>query len=97
YKIMKAENGEQAVKIYQTEKNKIQLVILDLIMPGRGGKKCLEDLISINPQVRVLMSSGYSTSQQIDELMKIGAAGFISKPYHPEDLLLTVRKTIDKN
>jgi CheY-like chemotaxis protein len=97
YRIMKAENGEQAVKIYQAEQNKIQLVLLDLIMPGRGGKKCLEDLISINPQARILMSSGYSTSQQIEELMKTGAAGFISKPYHPEDLLLTVRKLIDKN
>ncbi|NTW07602.1 MAG: PAS domain S-box protein, partial [Syntrophaceae bacterium] len=97
YKIMRAENGEQAVKIYQAEQNKIQMVVLDLIMPGRGGKKCLEDLVSINPRARILMSSGYSTPQQIEELMKIGAAGFISKPYHPEDLLLTVRKIIDKN
>jgi PAS domain S-box-containing protein len=97
YKILTADNGEQAIEIYQAEQEKIQLVTLDLIMPGRGGKKCLADLISINPQVKVLMTSGYSSSQQIEELMKIGAAGFISKPYHPEDLLLTIRKIIDTN
>lgn len=95
YKIMKAGNGEQAIEIYRAQQEKIKLVILDLIMPGRGGKKCLEDLISINPQVKVLMSSGYSTPPQIEELMKTGASGFISKPYHHEDLLLKVRKIID--
>jgi len=95
YKIMKAGNGEKAIEIYRAQQEKIKLVILDLIMPGRGGKKCLEDLISINPQVKVLMSSGYSTPPQIEELMKTGASGFISKPYHHEDLLLKVRKIID--
>ncbi len=95
YKILTAENGEKTIEIYQTQKEKIQLVILDLIMPGRGGKKCLSDLIAINPQVKVLMTSGYSSSQQIEELTKTGAAGFISKPYRPEDLLFAIRKIID--
>ncbi|MEN6376217.1 MAG: PAS domain S-box protein [Smithella sp.] len=95
YKVITAENGEKAVEIYKAQQEKIQLVILDMIMPGKGGKKCLAELISINPRIRVLMSSGYSTPQQIEELKKIGAAGFISKPYHPEDLLVAVRKIID--
>ncbi len=95
YKILTAENGEQTIEIYQSQMENIQLVILDLIMPGKGGKKCLSDLIAINPQVKVLMTSGYSSSQQIEELIKTGAAGFISKPYRPEDLLFTIRKIID--
>ncbi|MGV8058555.1 MAG: response regulator [Smithellaceae bacterium] len=95
YKILTADNGEQAIEIYQDQKENIQLVILDLIMPGKGGKKCLSDLVEINQGVKVLMTSGYSSSQQIEELIKAGAAGFISKPYRPEDLLSNIRKIID--
>ncbi len=95
YTIISAENGEQASEIYEAQKENIHLVILDLIMPGKGGKKCLNDLIAINPRVKVLMTSGYSSSQQIEELIKTGAAGFISKPYHPDDLLSNIRKIID--
>ncbi len=77
------------------QKDKIKLVLLDLNMPGRGGKKCLIDLLAINDRAKVLMTSGYSTSQQIEDLTKAGAAGFINKPYHPDDLLLTVRNVLD--
>jgi two-component system, cell cycle sensor histidine kinase and response regulator CckA len=64
-------------------------------MPGKGGKKCLRELIAINPEVKVLMTSGYSSSQQIEELIQAGAAGFISKPYRPEDFLSHIRRIID--
>lgn len=97
YNILTAENGEQTIEIYQAKQKNIHLVILDLIMPGRGGKKCLSDLIAINPKVKVLMTSGYSSSTKVEELIKEGAAGFISKPYRPEDLLFTIRKIIDTN
>jgi len=97
YKILTAENGEQTMEIYQSQMENIELVILDLIMPGQGGKKCLSDLIAINPRVKVLMTSGYSSSQQIEELIQTGAAGFISKPYRPEDLLFTIRNIIDND
>ncbi|MEN6621064.1 MAG: response regulator transcription factor, partial [Smithella sp.] len=95
YTILTAENGEQSIQYYQAQKEKIQLVILDLIMPGKGGKKCLNDLIAINPDAKVLMTSGYSSSQQIEELIDAGAAGFIRKPYRQKDLLFSIRKIID--
>lgn len=97
YKVLTAGNGEHAIEFYQAEKEKIQLVVMDLIMPGRGGKKCLSDLIAINPDVKVLMTSGYSSSRQIEELINAGAAGFICKPYRSEDLLSAIRKIIDDN
>jgi CheY-like chemotaxis protein len=95
YKVMIAESAEQALDVYTAQKDKIKLVLLDLNMPGKGGKKCLVDLLAINERAKVLMTSGYSTSQQIEDLTKAGAAGFINKPYRPEDLLLSVRKILD--
>jgi PAS domain S-box-containing protein len=95
YNVKTAQSGEEALEIYNADKDNIGLVILDLIMPGKGGKKCLNDLVAINPRIKVLMTSGYSSSQQIEELAQAGAAGFINKPYRPEDLLLTIREIID--
>ena len=95
YQVVTAESGEEALEIYCHKKDEIDLVILDLIMPGSGGKKCLHDLLEINHNVKVLMTSGYSSNQQIAELKLAGAAGFIHKPYRPEDLLFTIREIID--
>jgi DNA-binding NarL/FixJ family response regulator len=64
-------------------------------MPGGGGKKCLHDLRLIKPDVRVLMTSGYANGRQTEDLTLAGAAGFIHKPYRPEDLLNSIRKIID--
>jgi CheY-like chemotaxis protein len=95
YQVMTAENTEQAIEIYQAQQEKIHLVISDLSMPGKGGKQCLSELIAINPRVKVLMTSGYCSPQQIEELIKMRAAGFINKPYRSEDLLASIRKIIN--
>jgi PAS domain S-box-containing protein len=95
YNVKTAQSGEDALEIYNADKDKIDLIILDLIMPGKGGKKCLNDLVAINPRVKVLMTSGYSSSRQIEELTQAGAVGFINKPYRPDDLLFTIREIID--
>jgi CheY-like chemotaxis protein len=95
YQVVTAENGEEALETYRHKKDEIDLVILDLIMPGGGGKKCLHGLLEINHNVKVLMTSGYSSNQQIAELKLAGAAGFIHKPYRPEDLLFTIREIMN--
>ena len=95
YRVVTAESGEQALEIYHRLKDEIDLVILDMIMPGCGGKKCLHDLLEINHNIKVLMTSGYSNRQQTENLTIAGAAGFIHKPYRPEDLLFTIRGIID--
>jgi CheY-like chemotaxis protein len=95
YNVKTAQSGEEALEIYNAGKDNIELIILDLSMPGMGGKKCLSDLVAINPRVKVLMTSGYSSSQQVKDLTSAGASGFINKPYHPDDLLFTIREIID--
>jgi DNA-binding NarL/FixJ family response regulator len=92
---MTAESAEQALEVYTAQKDKIKMVLLDLNMPGRGGKKCLIDLLAINERAKVLMTSGYSGPQEIEEITNAGAAGFINKPYRSEDLLRSIRKILD--
>ena len=95
YEVVTAENGEQALEVYNAQKDKIDLVIMDLSMPGMGGKRCLIDLLTIDNNAKVLMTSGYSISQQTKDLIKAGAADFINKPYKPDELLLKIRRILD--
>jgi two-component system cell cycle sensor histidine kinase/response regulator CckA len=81
YQILTASNGAEALEIYHQEKDRIKLVILDMIMPGMGGAECYQKVKEINPRVKVLLSSGYSLDGEAQEVMSAGANGFIQKPY----------------
>ena len=95
YRVLTAPDGETALKHYRKAPDKIALVILDLIMPGMGGRRCLKQLRRINPAVRVIVSSGYPQEDERAELALLGAAGFIGKPYNLRDLLHAVRRVLD--
>ena len=88
YTVITASDGEEALEIYRREKDKIHLIILDIIMPGIGGMRCLEGLQSINPEVRVVIATGYTPEGE--------AGGYISKPYDMRELLRVVRQALDK-
>jgi PAS domain S-box-containing protein len=96
YIVLQAANGEDALDIYQTNGHGIDLVLLDLNMPGMGGHKCLQELLRLNPAVQVLISSGYSANGQARESLKSGAAGYIGKPYQLKDLETAVRESLRK-
>ena len=95
YQVLTAENGEKAIEIFKKDKKEISLVILDLLMPGMGGLKCLTGLLNIDTGAKVIISSGYITSDQQHEVLSKGAVGFIQKPYRHQDLLNMVRKSLD--
>jgi CheY-like chemotaxis protein len=94
YKVVLAEDGLQAVNIYEREKDRIDLVILDLTMPELSGRDALRRLAGIDPQVPVLFASGYS-AENITGLQHGHILGFIAKPYQPEELARTVRLALD--
>ncbi|UCE83964.1 MAG: PAS domain S-box protein [Deltaproteobacteria bacterium] len=96
YNLVTATNGEGALEIYRQRNGEIDLVILDLIMPGIGGKRCLEELLEIDPQVRVVIASGYSFNVLTREAPKAGVSGFINKPYDMRQMLKVVRGVLDK-
>ena len=95
YTVLTASNGEQALEVYRRERAQIDLIILDLIMPGMGGSKCLEELLKIGSQTLVLIASGYSPDASTKGALETGAAGFINKPYDTKQLLELVRKILD--
>jgi PAS domain S-box-containing protein len=95
YRVLLARSGEEALDIYAAHKGDIALVILDLIMPGMGGEKCLDGLLRIDPKVKVIIASGYSsTGTGVGKRLE-AAKGSIRKPYDAKDLLGAIRKRLD--
>ena len=96
YEVLVAKSGEEALEIYSTCKEQIALVILDLIMPGMGGSRCLEELLRMDPNVKVLVASGYSSNGFTHDHKGGGARGFVNKPYDAKDILTAIRRVLDK-
>ena len=95
YKVITASDGESALKIYREENKRVDLIILDLIMPGMGGGLCLQELLKVNPQAKVIVASGYSITGSEKELVEERAKGFIRKPYNVREMLNLVREVLD--
>jgi two-component system cell cycle sensor histidine kinase/response regulator CckA len=95
YHVMVAQNGKQAVELFKENQDKIDMVILDLIMPDMGGGEVFDRLKEINPKVRVLLSSGYSMEGQAQEIMTRGCDGFIQKPFNMEQLSDKLREILE--
>ena len=95
YHVVVAEDGAQALEVYQRGQQQIDLVLLDLTMPRLSGRETMRRLLKINPSVGVLYSSGYSpehlTAEDHEQIR-----GFVSKPYRPDDLARAVRAALDK-
>ena len=96
YTVLKASDGESALEIYRRGDERIDLVILDLIMPGMGGKKCLEKILEINPKAKVVIASGYSPDVTSDNPIETGAKAFVPKPFNINQMLQVVRKVLDE-
>lgn len=95
YAVINAENGENALTIYREWSRDIDLVIMDLSMPGMGGYQCLNGMLLVNPRAKILISSGYATQGNAREAMQHGASGFIGKPYQLSDFITRVRAVLD--
>jgi signal transduction histidine kinase/ActR/RegA family two-component response regulator len=95
YTVIEAHGGRQAVEIYQRQKKKIAIVILDMIIPGMSGAETFAELRAVDPQVKILLSSGYSITGQAQSIMEQGCNGFIQKPFNMQDLSIKVRQVLD--
>lgn len=95
YTVICADTGQQALEIYATRKSEIDIIVLDLNMPGMSGYKCLEALTALDTAVKVLIATGYSVSGDAMNFFSAKAKGFIPKPYQITDLVLKIRQTLD--
>jgi len=94
YQVIMAKSGKEAIEIYQANKNNINMVILDMIMPDIGGGETYDRLKELNPEIKVLLSSGYSIDGQASEIMNRGCNGFIQKPFNVEQLSRKIRNIL---
>jgi PAS domain S-box-containing protein len=95
YRVITADSGETAIQNYRNNDGPIDMVILDVNMPGMGGFQCLRELNQLNPDLPVIIASGYSVDEHQRSMITSGAAGFVAKPFRRLDLLKKVRDVLD--
>ena len=96
YNVLLAGSGKEAVEVYRKHKDKIDLVVVDMIMPDMGGGEAYDTMKEDAPGVKVLLSSGYSIDGQVTEILKRGCDGFIQKPFNVKELSGKIREILDK-
>ncbi len=96
YEVITAVNGQEACRIFALEKETIDLVILDMIMPIMGGGETFDRLKAIKPAIRVLLSSGYSADSEAANILNRGCDGFIQKPFRMIELSKKIRELLEK-
>lgn len=95
FQVFLAEDGRQALEVYDREREHISLVIMDVVMPVMSGKDALKLLSSTYPDIKVLISSGFHQDENYDTFIKLGAVGFIRKPYRSQELFKAVDEAIE--
>ena len=96
YKVITASNGLEAIEIYKEKKDLIALVILDLMMPEMDGRRCLSEILQIDPDAFILVATGNSESDETLKLQTSLLKGFFRKPFDIRDLMRMIRKALDE-
>lgn len=97
YRVLVARSGEEAVALYKANPQEIDIVIMDMIMPGLGGEQAFDRLKAINPDIRIIMATGYTTDGKESQLAARGCKGFLNKPYRLQALSQKIREVIDES
>lgn len=97
YHVLTAANGREAVEVYRSHKETIALVILDLIMPEMDGRRCLRELLKINPMVKVIVAHGCLVEGSFNDVVDAGAKRILNKPYRIKEILSAVREVLDES
>jgi len=94
YDVMSAENGLEALDLYEKNKKNISAVLLDMNMPQLSGKDTFGKLKILNPEVKVLLTSGFREDEEVQNLINLGASGFLQKPYALKKMALMVEEVL---
>jgi CheY-like chemotaxis protein len=97
YKVFTAKDGKEAIAVFEKYHNKIDAIILDMIMPKMGGGETFDRIKEMKPDIKVLLSSGYSINGQATEILNRGCNGFIQKPFNLQNLSQNLRSILEEN
>lgn len=97
YTVLTACNGREAIDIYSDNREKIRVIILDLIMPIMGGKDCLKELLDLDPSAKIIIASGYGADASARDCADFGARAFVAKPFRFKEILKQVRRILDED
>jgi CheY-like chemotaxis protein len=97
YRVLTACAGEQALEVYRSAKDRIDLVLLDFMMPGMKGDETFRQLKSIDPEARVVLMSGYNVEKELEAILSLGFDGFLKKPFKVYDLTKALRSVLEKS
>jgi len=86
YDVLIAENGLEGLELFQNLHNEIDLVIMDMIMPEMNGREAFIQMKKIDDSCKIIISSGFTKDESLDELRKLGLAGFLHKPFRDYEL-----------
>lgn len=96
YRVLSARDGREAIEVYKKNKEKIDIVILDMVMPDMSGGTVYDELKEINSDIKTLLSSGYSIDGHASEILRRGCNGFIQKPFSITELSMKIKEIIEK-
>jgi CheY-like chemotaxis protein len=96
YRVISAKDGKGAVEVYKKNKDDINIVVLDMVMPNMGGGEAYDRMKEINPDIKVLLSSGFSIDGEATEIMERGCDGFIQKPFKMKDFSEKIMEILNK-
>lgn len=97
YKVILAETAHEGIDLYRADRDLIELVILDFNLPDSDGLEVFQQLQSIKPDVKVLLTSGFDVDDSVHKALKMGALEFIRKPFNRQQILEFVKKTYSYN
>jgi signal transduction histidine kinase/ActR/RegA family two-component response regulator len=95
YQTVVATGGAEAIELLTAQRGEIRAVLLDMIMPGMGGQATYLGLRDIDPDVRVLLMSGYTLNEEVQGILDLGVRGFLSKPYSTEALATALAELVE--
>jgi PAS domain S-box-containing protein len=96
YRVLIARDGKEAVKTYRKNRGDIDVVIMDMVMPGMGGGEAYDRIKEINPDAKVLLSSGFSIDGEASDILDRGCNGFIQKPFTVRELSRAMETVLEK-
>jgi two-component system cell cycle sensor histidine kinase/response regulator CckA len=96
YRVLLAQDGKEAIKVYGENQDKIDIVVLDVVMPGMGGGEAYDSMKDINPDIKVLLSSGFSIDGEASKILERGCNGFIQKPFTMKELSGEIGKILKR-